>query len=98
MLALGHGRFRLHGTPRMHERPIQDLIDALGSLGARAASETGNGCPPVVVEAHGLPGGAASVRSDVSSQFLSGLLMAAPYAAAADHARPSPTRSSRSRT
>jgi len=80
MLALGQGRFRLHGTPRMHQRPIQDLIDALAALGCRAASETGNGCPPVVIDAVGLQGGVAAVRSDVSSQFLSGLLMAAPYA------------------
>lgn len=80
LLALGHGKFRLHGTPRMHQRPIQDLIDALAALGCRAVSETGNGCPPVVVAAQGLRGGATSVRSDVSSQFLSGLLMAAPYA------------------
>lgn len=81
MLALGQGRFRLHGTPRMHERPIQDLIDSLAALGCKATSETGNGCPPVIVEARGLPGGAARVRSDASSQFLSGLLLAAPYAA-----------------
>jgi 3-phosphoshikimate 1-carboxyvinyltransferase len=79
-LALGHGKFRLHGTPRMHQRPIQDLIDALAALGCRAVSETDNGCPPVIVDAQGLRGGATSVRSDVSSQFLSGLLMAAPYA------------------
>jgi 3-phosphoshikimate 1-carboxyvinyltransferase len=81
MLALGHGRYRLHGTPRMHERPIQDLIDALAALGVSATSEAGNGRPPIVVEARGLPGGAARVRGDVSSQFLSGLLLAAPYAA-----------------
>lgn len=82
MLALGHGSYRLHGTPRMHERPIQDLLDALGQLGARAASEAGTGCPPVVVHADGLAGGTARVRGDISSQFLSGLLLAAPYAAA----------------
>lgn len=80
MIALGHGKFRLHGTKRMHERPIRDLIDALSSLGCRAVSETGNGCPPVIVEANGLRGGATTVRGDVSSQFLSGLLLAAPYA------------------
>jgi 3-phosphoshikimate 1-carboxyvinyltransferase len=80
LAAIGHGRFRFHGTPRMHERPIQDLLVGLGQLGVRATSETQNGCPPVIVEANGLPGGKASVRSDVSSQFLSGLLMAAPYA------------------
>jgi len=82
LLALGHGRYRLHGTPRMHQRPIQDLIDALDSLGCRAVSESGDGCPPVVVEGSGLKGGRAQVRSDVSSQFLSGILLAAPYAAA----------------
>jgi 3-phosphoshikimate 1-carboxyvinyltransferase len=80
MLAVGRGRFRLHGTPRMHERPIQDLIDALGGLGIAATSEKRNGCPPVIVDAKGLPGGIAAVRGDVSSQFLSGLLLAAPYA------------------
>lgn len=78
--ALGHGRFRLDGTPRMRERPIQDLLDALAQLGVNAESEAGNGCPPVVVRAAGLPGGKARVNGDISSQFLSGLLMAAPYA------------------
>ena len=82
MVALGHGRFRLDGTPRMRERPIEDLLDALRQLGVDAASERGNGCPPVVVRAAGLPGGRATVAGDISSQFLSGLLMAAPYAAA----------------
>ena len=78
--ALGHGRFRLDGTERMRQRPIQDLIDGLKQLGVDVNSETGNGCPPVIVQANGLPGGIAKVRGDVSSQFLSGLLMAAPYA------------------
>jgi 3-phosphoshikimate 1-carboxyvinyltransferase len=80
LVALGHGRYRLDGTARMRERPIQDLLDSLSALGVAARSEAGNGCPPVVVEASGLRGGRTSVRGDVSSQFLSGLLMAAPYA------------------
>jgi 3-phosphoshikimate 1-carboxyvinyltransferase len=80
LAALGHGRFRFHGTPRMHQRPIQDLLDGLGHLGVDVLSEAGNGCPPVVVDANGLRGGKATVRGDTSSQFLSGLLMAAPYA------------------
>jgi 3-phosphoshikimate 1-carboxyvinyltransferase len=80
LVALGHGEFRLDGTPRMRERPIGDLVAALNQLGADAASEGPGGCPPVVIRAHGLPGGPARVRGDVSSQFLSGLLMAAPYA------------------
>ncbi len=82
LVALGHGVYRLDGNLRMRERPIQDLLDGLGLLGVAAASERGNGCPPVVVRAGGLPGGRARVRGDVSSQFLSGLLLAAPYASA----------------
>lgn len=80
LVALGRGEFRLDGTPRMRERPIGDLVAALNQLGAEAASEGPGGCPPVVIQAKGLPGGPARVRGDVSSQFLSGLLMAAPYA------------------
>jgi 3-phosphoshikimate 1-carboxyvinyltransferase len=64
----------------MRERPVADLLSALSSLGARARSDLGTGCPPVTVEARGLDGGYCSVRGDVSSQFLSGLLMALPYA------------------
>ena len=78
LVALGRGEFRLDGTPRMRERPIGDLIAALKQLGADAASEGPAGCPPVVIHAHGLPGGPARVRGDVSRQLLSGLLMAAP--------------------
>lgn len=80
LAALGHGWFRLDGTSRMRERPIQDLLNGLGQLGVNAESEVGNGCPPVVVHAAGLTGGKATVNGDISSQFLSGLLMAAPYA------------------
>ena len=80
LVALGRGTFRLDGTPRMRERPIGDLVEALRQLGADAESLGPGGCPPVVIRAAGLPGGPATVRGDVSSQFLSGLLMAAPYA------------------
>jgi 3-phosphoshikimate 1-carboxyvinyltransferase len=80
MAALGEGTFRLDGTPRMRQRPIRDLLDALAALGVDAQSEPGNGCPPVVIRANGLHGGRATIRGDVSSQFLSGLLMAAPCA------------------
>jgi 3-phosphoshikimate 1-carboxyvinyltransferase len=65
----------------MRERPIQDLLDALGALGVQAKSEAGTGCPPVVIETQGLKGGEVEVRGATSSQFLSGLLMAAPAAA-----------------
>lgn len=80
LVALGHGRYRLDGTPRMRERPIDDLLEGLAQLGVRAVSEQGTGCPPVVVEAAGIRGGRAGVAGTVSSQFLSGLLLAAPAA------------------
>ena len=73
LVALGHGDFRLAGTPRMRQRPILDLMQSLKQLGVNAESETGDGCPPVVVNADGLRGGTATIRGDVSSQFLSGL-------------------------
>jgi 3-phosphoshikimate 1-carboxyvinyltransferase len=80
MLALAHGTYRLDGSERMRERPIADLLDALKSLGVDAASERPGGSPPVRIESHGLRGGEVHIRGDVSSQFLSGLLLAAPYA------------------
>ena len=83
MLALGRGAYRLDGDPRMRERPVQDLLDALAELGVEAQWEVQRGYPPVVVNAHGLSGGKVRVRGDVSSQFLSGLLMASPLASAA---------------
>jgi 3-phosphoshikimate 1-carboxyvinyltransferase len=80
MLAACSGKFRLDGVPRMRERPIADLIATLNKLGGNVRSELSTGCPPVVLEAQGLSGGTANIRGDVSSQFLSALLMAAPYA------------------
>lgn len=80
LLTLGQGVYRLDGTARMRERPIGDLLEALRQLGADAVSEAGNACPPVIVRAHGLRGGRACVAGEISSQFLSGLLMACPYA------------------
>ena len=82
MVALGEGTYRLDGVPRMRERPIQDLLDTLEHLGVDAKSEASNGCPPVVVNANGLRGGAVKVKANISSQFLSGLLLAAPFATA----------------
>ena len=81
-VCLGRGRFRLDGTARMRERPIEDQLEALRALGVDARSERGSGCPPVVVQADGLPGGRVTVAGDRSSQYLSGLLLAAPYARA----------------
>jgi 3-phosphoshikimate 1-carboxyvinyltransferase len=90
MLVLGHGEYVLDGDARMRERPIGDLVDALRQLGADISGiashlpgtggRRGEVCPPVRIVARGLPSGRATVRGDVSSQFLSGLLMVAPYA------------------
>jgi 3-phosphoshikimate 1-carboxyvinyltransferase len=85
MATLGHGSFRLDGVERMRERPIGDLLAALNQLGGNSASEKGNKCPPVVVHANGLPGGTATVRGDISSQYLSGVLMTAPCARSTVH-------------
>lgn len=80
LVATGRGEYRLDGTARMRQRPAGDLLAALNRLGADARSDLGTGCPPLTVRADGLDGGYVSVRGDVSSQFLSGLLMALPYA------------------
>jgi 3-phosphoshikimate 1-carboxyvinyltransferase len=80
LATLGHGPFRLDGVARMQQRPIGDLLEALNQMGAHATSENDNSCPPVVVHANGLPGGTAKIRGDVSSQYLSAVLMAAPRA------------------
>ena len=70
----------LDGVARMRERPIRDLVGALLTLGVDAECVNGGGCPPVRVRGGGLPGGRCRLRGDVSSQFLTALLQAAPYA------------------
>jgi 3-phosphoshikimate 1-carboxyvinyltransferase len=80
LVATARGTYTLDGTARMRQRPVADLLMALNGLGSDARSELGTGCPPVTVRADGLDGGLAFVRGDVSSQFLSGLLMVLPYA------------------
>ncbi|MCX5654172.1 MAG: 3-phosphoshikimate 1-carboxyvinyltransferase [Planctomycetota bacterium] len=82
LVATGRGRYRVDGSPRMCERPIQDLLDGLAALGVRAESQWGTGCPPVLLETSGLAGGKVQVAGAVSSQYLSALLMAAPAATA----------------
>jgi 3-phosphoshikimate 1-carboxyvinyltransferase len=68
----------LDGDARMRERPIGDLVDALVQLGARV--EATDNCPPVRISASGLPGGKTKIAGDISSQFLSAVLMIAPCA------------------
>jgi 3-phosphoshikimate 1-carboxyvinyltransferase len=79
VLALAGGEYALSGVPRMHERPIGDLVDALRSLGAVIRYTGNEGYPPLAIgEGRTRPGGRVAVRGDVSSQFLSALLMALP--------------------
>jgi 3-phosphoshikimate 1-carboxyvinyltransferase len=76
--ALG-GSFRLHGVPRMHERPIGDLVAALKPVcDGEVLCESLGGCPPVVITTAGWSGDRLQVAGNVSSQYLSGLMMAAP--------------------
>ena len=77
-LTLGNGEYILDGEPRMRERPIGDLVDSLTQLGAKL--EPTNNCPPIKIIASDLPGGKTTIAGDISSQFLSALLMVAPYA------------------
>ncbi|WP_431149525.1 bifunctional 3-phosphoshikimate 1-carboxyvinyltransferase/cytidylate kinase [Acidovorax facilis] len=85
-LALLGGEFELSGVPRMHERPIGDLVDALRQLGCQIDYLGNDGYPPLrIAHANGVPALALAepirVRGDVSSQFLTALLMALPLAA-----------------
>ena len=78
-LALAGGDYTLRGVARMHERPIGDLVDGLRQLGARVDYLENEGFPPLrLAPASIRPGGVLRVRGDVSSQFLTGLLMALP--------------------
>jgi 3-phosphoshikimate 1-carboxyvinyltransferase len=80
-LTLGRGRYRLGGDPRMHERPIGPLVDALRALGARIEYAGTEGYPPLLIEGTGLAGGRVEIDGSLSSQFVSALMMAAPLAA-----------------
>jgi 3-phosphoshikimate 1-carboxyvinyltransferase len=79
-VALGQGTFVVDGSPAMRKRPIEPLLEGLRALGVDAVSREGTGCPPVVVRARGIEGGRARMRGDISSQYFSALLLAAPYA------------------
>ena len=87
-LTLGNGEYVLDGNARMRERPIGDLVDSLTQLGARIEPfhnsefriHNSKICPPIKIIANGLPGGKTQIAGDISSQFLSAILMVAPYA------------------
>jgi len=78
VLSLTGGYYRLSGSPRMHERPIGDLVDALRQLGANITYGGAEGFPPLRIMPAGIRATGVTVRGDVSSQFLTGLLMALP--------------------
>jgi 3-phosphoshikimate 1-carboxyvinyltransferase len=78
-LCLGQGEYILRGEPRMHERPIKDLVDALRILGAKIEYLENEGCPPLKITANGLNGGVVHIKGNISSQFLTALLISAPY-------------------
>jgi 3-phosphoshikimate 1-carboxyvinyltransferase len=80
VLALAQGCYRLSGVPRMHERPIGDLVDALRQLGADITYLGEEGFPPLQIKPADIHANAITVKGNVSSQFLTGLLMALPLA------------------
>ncbi len=81
LVALGNGAYRLDGIERMRERPQQELLDGLSGLGVRAEAVYNNGCPPLLVSAPGgLHGGTIKMNPAASSQFVTAILMVAPYA------------------
>ncbi|MFM0160225.1 3-phosphoshikimate 1-carboxyvinyltransferase [Paraburkholderia sediminicola] len=78
-LAVNGGNYRIHGVPRMHERPIGDLVDGLRQIGAKIDYEENDGYPPLRIRpAQILADAPIRVRGDVSSQFLTSLLMTLP--------------------
>lgn len=78
--ALGNGTYRFDGVPRMRQRPISPLLAALRQLGAQFSFEDGAEAFPLTVHAAGLRGGTVTLEATNSSQYVSALLQAAPYA------------------
>ncbi|MDI3550023.1 MAG: 3-phosphoshikimate 1-carboxyvinyltransferase [Methanobacterium sp.] len=79
MTSLAPGCSVLTGDDSLRSRPMQDLLDSLRKLGVKAYSTRGNGLPPVVVKG-GFIGGESDINGGVSSQFISSILLSAPYA------------------
>jgi 3-phosphoshikimate 1-carboxyvinyltransferase len=74
------GIYRIHGEGRIHDRPVAHLTDALTQQGVRVTFEEKSGYPPLVMSSPGLCGGEVTINLEQSSQYLSGLLLAAPLA------------------
>jgi 3-phosphoshikimate 1-carboxyvinyltransferase len=79
-LCLGHGEYILTGEPRMKERPIGHLVDALRQAGAKIEYLENNDYPPLKIIGSGLNGGQVTIDGSISSQFLTAFLMSAPLA------------------
>lgn len=78
VLAMAQGNYRLSGVPRMHQRPIGDLVDALRQLGAEINYLGIDGFPPLEIKPAHIHAGRVTLRGNISSQFLTGLLLALP--------------------
>ncbi|HDR14861.1 MAG TPA: 3-phosphoshikimate 1-carboxyvinyltransferase [Desulfobacteraceae bacterium] len=79
--ALTEGAVLLTGTDRMKQRPIGPLVEALRTLGAQIEYTGAEGCPPVLVKSSSIHGGEISIPANESSQYVSSILLCAPYAA-----------------
>jgi len=78
--AAGHGTFKIHGAPRMHERPMAELVTALGKLGSKFNYDIKEGFLPFVMTSKGYTRKKVEITLEESSQYLSGLLLGAPLA------------------
>ncbi len=80
VVSLGNSPYIIDGDTRMYERPIGPLISALRGWGVNIESTKGTECPPLKIDAHGIKGGETILPEGKSSQYLSSLLLVAPYA------------------
>ena len=78
-LALKNGDYELTGSERLQQRPIKDLVDTLRTLGADIIYKKNEGFPPLHIKGKQLLGGAVEISGNVSSQFITALLLVAPY-------------------
>src|SRR5690606_6402279 len=78
VMALGRGVYEIDGVARMRERPIAPLVQALGELGVRIEALGKPGCFPLRIHGGTLRGGSVAISGSVSSQYVSGLMLAAP--------------------
>ncbi|MBK8367643.1 MAG: 3-phosphoshikimate 1-carboxyvinyltransferase [Bacteroidetes bacterium] len=78
-LSLKNGNFELTGSDRLQQRPVKDLVEVLKTLGADITYKNKDGYPPLLINGKQLNGGSVEISSSVSSQFITALLLVAPY-------------------